>query len=330
MNQGLKGLPRNIRINTIRQLDAFADFPTTGDVRTLYIALDTDILYYWSGTAYVGAGAGSVVWGTITGTLSSQTDLQTALDEKMFVECGVDANGTDNYTISAPVALTSYAKGTALLVKPQNTNTGACTVDVDGLGAIDLLINGGVAMSAGEFRANAWYWIVCDITHWHVIDQNVLATTIVNGDLLHAPNGNAVYDQFAKQVSILGNLTQDTIAASTTSYFPVLGGAARDNTTESQTQIPMVFAGVIDKLYIRTYSAQNAGGSLVFTLRVNGVDTALTVTVPAGTASLTSVADTTNAVTVAAGDLVSMKVVNNYAGGVSASTGMFMRLYNVL
>ena len=60
----------------------YGDFPAQGQGGILYIAEDTNYIYRWDG-AYFQVGGGSLVWGQITGTLSNQTDLQTALDDKV-------------------------------------------------------------------------------------------------------------------------------------------------------------------------------------------------------------------------------------------------------
>lgn len=100
-----------------------------------------------------------------------------------------------------------------------------------------------------------------------------------------------------------------------TAYYPITLYANSGNATEVNVSSPCPHAAgaVVRRLYIATNATQNAGGSLVFTLMKNGSPAALTVTVPAGT-SAGVIADTTNSVTFAAGDLWSMKVVNNYAG----------------
>lgn len=69
-------------------------------------------------------------------------------------------------------------------------------------------------------------------------------------------------------------------------------------------------------MYIYMRTAQTGTGSLVFTLRKNGADTALTITVPAG-GSLGVYSNTSNTVTYSAGDLISVSIVNNG----SASSG---------
>jgi hypothetical protein len=85
---------------TTQVYDKKMDFPATGDVDVIYIdaskntAYRYDDSYYKISSAEVnvwgalgsvskgGGGGGSTAWGSITGTLSSQTDLQTALDAK--------------------------------------------------------------------------------------------------------------------------------------------------------------------------------------------------------------------------------------------------------
>jgi hypothetical protein len=76
-----------IDINIPSQVKNYANlagFPVTGTLKTIFIAEDTNKTYRWTGSAYVeiSASAASASWGTITGTLSTQTDLQTALNAK--------------------------------------------------------------------------------------------------------------------------------------------------------------------------------------------------------------------------------------------------------
>ena len=77
-----------IDINIPSQVKTFANlaaFPVTGAVKTIYIAEDTNNTYRWTGSVYVEispSAGGASTWGAITGTLSSQTDLQNALNTK--------------------------------------------------------------------------------------------------------------------------------------------------------------------------------------------------------------------------------------------------------
>ena len=104
-----------------------------------------------------------------------------------------------------------------------------------------------------------------------------------------------------------------TIAASTTNYLSTRSGEA----TEALGQMVISSATTLRNLYVATSTTQGALGSLVITIRKNGVATALTVTIAAGTAAGVF-SDTTHSVTFAAGDLLSAQAVNNDLVNVSA------------
>ena len=60
-----------------------ASFPATGETEKLYIASDTGLVYKWDGSQYVQITGNSAIWGNLSGTLSDQTDLQNALNDKL-------------------------------------------------------------------------------------------------------------------------------------------------------------------------------------------------------------------------------------------------------
>lgn len=161
-----------IDINIPSQVKTFANlagFPVTGAVKTIYIAEDTNKTYRWTGSAYVEISAsagGSASWGSITGTLSSQTDLQNALNtkeptitagtssqyyrgDKSFQTLDKTAVGLDNVDnttdANKPV---STATQTALNAK-QDTLVSATNIKTingaDILGSGDLTISGGAS-----------------------------------------------------------------------------------------------------------------------------------------------------------------------------------------
>jgi hypothetical protein len=75
------------------EVEFVASLPATGVSERIYIRTSDWSMHTWSGAAYevLSGGSGSV-WGSITGTLSNQTDLQNALDDKADVayETSVD------------------------------------------------------------------------------------------------------------------------------------------------------------------------------------------------------------------------------------------------
>lgn len=67
----------------------YASRPTAGIARRFYLATDSLKIYYDNGSIWLtvagggGGGGGTVSWGAISGTLSTQTDLQNALNLKL-------------------------------------------------------------------------------------------------------------------------------------------------------------------------------------------------------------------------------------------------------
>ncbi len=72
-------------LSALEEVLAFSDlasFPASGESGKVYIAEDTGYMYRWSGSAYVQLTDQTAIWGQVSGTLSNQTDLQDALDDK--------------------------------------------------------------------------------------------------------------------------------------------------------------------------------------------------------------------------------------------------------
>jgi hypothetical protein len=80
----------------------------------------------------------------------------------------------------------------------------------------------------------------------------------------------------------------------------------------------MPCAGTLKNFYVRNRTTQSTGGSLVFTVRKNGADTSITVTFVNADGALVTKSDTTNTVSVAAGDLITVKGVNGAGASASA------------
>lgn len=110
---------------------------TTGSCG-VYYATDTDVLSIWDGSIWnTISGGGAAAWGSITGTLSSQTDLQTALNAKFDTPSGTTAqyvrgDGTLATTPTGTVTSVAVAGGTGLSSSGGPiTGTGTITLDLD-------------------------------------------------------------------------------------------------------------------------------------------------------------------------------------------------------
>lgn len=80
-------------VDDVLEYANLASFPATGSTGIIYVALDTNKIYRWSGSTYIEISPSvGAVWGGITGTLSSQTDLQNALNAKFNNPTGTAAD----------------------------------------------------------------------------------------------------------------------------------------------------------------------------------------------------------------------------------------------
>lgn len=90
-------------VDDILEFTNLASFPLTGESSKIYIALDTNLTYRWSGTIYVELTDKTAIWGQITGTLSNQTDLQSALNLKEDLSNKGVANGYASLNVTGKV-----------------------------------------------------------------------------------------------------------------------------------------------------------------------------------------------------------------------------------
>jgi len=114
-------------------------------------------------------------------------------------------------------------------------------------------------------------------------------------------------------------------AASTTQFWAITGSIA-GNVTELNRVMIMPCDGTLKNLYLRFTTAQSATGSWVFTLRKNGVSTAMTVTITSADGANVTKSDTTNTVAVTAGDRICLQAVNN----ATVTSGIFASLSLIL
>jgi hypothetical protein len=110
--------------------------------------------------------------------------------------------------------------------------------------------------------------------------------------------------------------TTATVGPASTSFWPATGSNAM-STTERSSVIGET--GTLSKLYIRVTTNQTVNGAMVCTVRINGVDTTMTVTLAAGASGPASFSDTTHTAAVVPEDRVSIGCANAAPATASAS-----------
>jgi hypothetical protein len=129
-------------VDDVLEFADLAAFPASGATGKIYVALDTNKIYRWSGATYIEVSPSvGTIWGGITGTLSNQTDLQNALNAKQD-DITLTTTGTSGAAtfISNTLNIPNYAPDLSGYV-PYTGATTNVNLGTHSLTASDLVIN---------------------------------------------------------------------------------------------------------------------------------------------------------------------------------------------
>jgi len=131
--------------------------------------------------------------------------------------------------------------------------------------------------------------------------------------------------KIGNSINTFGFQLANTIALSATTW---VGVGLNNGSNESTSTYIMPMACTLSDMYTMHYTTtQPASGSQVFTVRKNGVDTALSITIAAGSAPTTTpYSNTANSVTFAVGDKLSIRRVNNATAIGGAVNGLSFKM----
>ena len=130
----------------------------------------------------------------------------------------------------------------------------------------------------------------------------------ININITSAATNTLVFSSKTETQFFRNQSTAFTIAPGTRFFVMTnTSNAATEPVTQLYVEAPMT----LKRLFFKTTNTQPASGSLVLTLRKNGADTALAITVTASTLANTFIA--TADVTLVEGDLINYRLVNNAA-----------------
>jgi hypothetical protein len=122
------------------------------------------------------------------------------------------------------------------------------------------------------------------------------------------------------------NYFADTAAAGVNRYLALCAATLPDSGTENQRDFPLPFSGTAKNYYFITSTTQSGTGSLVLTIRKNGADTSIVITIAAGSAAGTF-SNTSDTVSFTAGDTLAVKVTNNASVNSAAYNGASLAFY---
>ena len=242
-------------------------------------------------TANIGMGAFKIT-NLAAGTVASDA---ARLDQ---VQGGaatfITVTGTDTLTGTVVPALSAYSTGNQFSFLVANTNTGAVTINVDGIGSKAITRTGTTALVAGDMVAGQAVEIIYDGTRFQLVNGNSFTNLKVSGTLA---------------VTGIATFTAQPIVSSLTASLPVFTDASKGLVSNTMT-------GTGDVVM-----STNA----VLTTPALGTPSALVGTNITGTATSFNINGTVGATTPAAGTFTSLTDSGNltFTGTGNRITGDF-------
>lgn len=172
-----------------------------------------------------GSGTGAAVWGAITGVLSSQTDLQSALDAKLSKNSTItgstntkityDSNGLVTSSTNATTADISditdkrYITDSELVIINNTTNTNTGDETKTTIVSKLLLISGFININFGTGNTDL---IVTTVSNINVLSTTKFICIVENDGVDHTGEDTQIENILANIINIIPNTSFDIIA----------------------------------------------------------------------------------------------------------------------
>lgn len=244
---------------------------------------------------FFAAGVAGGTGGAGVGTLSSiRTQLLINLTGTVGSLRGIHLQGPLSF-LGVPVVTTTWG------IHIENYGPYSFQVDVYGIQIQDTTLNTGFTRLLEVGPATPYFRVVGQFAA--AVNQTAVYISEGAGPALRQL-------RTASYPTTIGSAKVFAYFAYGTYYVPPYGISGGAVITQNDMEIPA--ACQIDRLYAHA-DPNTLNGTLVLTLMKNGVATALTVTIAAG--SVVTVSDLVNVVGFAAGDTISMRYVENASSG---------------
>jgi hypothetical protein len=220
----------------------------------------------------------SITGGTdisVTGTYPSFTIDSTAAAGMQ----GGQATGTDTYAVSIP-GVTGYTLNDAYAIGFTNANTGASTLNINGLGAVNIAKNNTVPIIGGDIAANQQFIAIYDGTNFQLLGvaPNQMFAYVTNADSVTINRGQPVYAFGATGDRMTVKLANNTSEATSSKTV----GLVFSTSIAPNQKGYIITQGVVDGINTNAYSAGD-------TLYVGNTAGALTNTMPLAPNHLTRI-----------------------------------------
>jgi hypothetical protein len=233
-------------VDDVIEVANFAALPVTGATGVLYITLDNNKIYRWTGSTYVEIADSSAVWGAITGTLSNQTDLQNALNAKLS---SVGLTMPTAFTVSnspltgtgGTIAVTGAGTGAQYIKGDGTLATFPTTIDQAKKLITEVYNSTGATLTKGTVvYINGGQGNLPTITKANASADNTSAQTygVVQADITNNNNGFVV---------VIGSLNDIDTSAYTAGTQLYLSGTTAGAWTSTKPSAPihLVYVGIV-------------------------------------------------------------------------------------
>jgi YVTN family beta-propeller protein len=192
---------------------------------------------------------------------------------------GGQATGTDTYAVSIP-GVTAYNLNDAYAIGFTNANTGASTLNINGLGAVNIAKNNVVPIIGGDIAANQQFIAIYDGTNFQLLGvaPNQMFAYITNADSVTINRGQPVYAFGATGDRMTVKLANNTSEATSSKTV----GLVFSNSIGPNQKGYIITQGVIDGINTNAYAAGD-------TLYVGNTAGALTNVLPLAPNHLTRI-----------------------------------------
>jgi hypothetical protein len=192
---------------------------------------------------------------------------------------GGQATGTDTYAVSIP-GVTGYSLNDAYAIGFTNANTGASTLNINGLGAVNIAKNNVVPIIGGDIAANQQFIAIYDGANFQLLGvaPNQMFAYVTNADSVTINRGQPVYAFGATGDRMTVKLANNTSEATSSKTV----GLVFSTSIGPNQKGYIITQGVIDGINTNAYSAGD-------TLYVGNTAGALTNTMPLAPNHLTRI-----------------------------------------
>jgi hypothetical protein len=178
---------------------------------------------------------------------------------------GGQASGTDTYAVSI-AGVTAYNLNDAYAIGFTNANTGASTLNINGLGAVSIAKNNTVPIIGGDIQANQQFIAIYDGTNFQIlgIAPNQMFAYVTNADSVTINRGQPVYSFGATGDRMTVKLANNTTEATSSRTL----GLVFSSSIGANQKGYIITQGVIDGLNTNAFSpgdvlyVGNTAGSL--------------------------------------------------------------------